>query len=162
MKKRIVTLLAFTTITASLVFGQPSNATPTAPTTAQIVANLVQRLTTLLTLTTAQQTQATTIYTTEQTALSTLGTSRQTAQTALQTAIKANDLTGISTQATQIGNLTTQQVEDEANAEAAFYAILTADQQTKYNQLHSVGLGGRGGPRGGFAGRGLGGVGTRP
>jgi Spy/CpxP family protein refolding chaperone len=117
----------------------------------------------LLTLTTAQQAQATTIYTTEQTALSGLNTSRQTAQTALQTAIKANDLTGIMTQATQIGSLTTQQVEDQAKAEAALYAILTTDQQTKYNQLHSVGLGGRGGPgRGGFGGPGPGNFGTRP
>jgi len=49
----------------------------------------------------------------------------QTAQTALQTAIKANDLTGIISQATQIGNLTTQRVEDEAKADAASYAILT-------------------------------------
>jgi Spy/CpxP family protein refolding chaperone len=149
MKKSIVTVLAVTTISASLVLGQRSGATPTAPTTAQIVANLVQRLTVLLTLTTAQQTQATTIFTTQQTALSTLNTSMQSAQTALQTAIKANDLTGIITQATQIGNLTTQRVEDEAKADAAFYAILTADQQTKYNQLHSVGLGGRGAPGGG-------------
>jgi Spy/CpxP family protein refolding chaperone len=154
MKKRIVTVLAFTTLSASIVFGQASSATPTAP-TAQIVANLVQRLTALLTLTTAQQAQATTIYTTEQTALSDLATSMQTARTALQTAIKANDLTAIITQATQIGSLTTQQVEDQAKAEAAFYAILTTDQQTKYNQLHSVGLGGRGGPgRGGFGGPG--------
>jgi Spy/CpxP family protein refolding chaperone len=149
MKKRIITVFVFTTLSASLVFGQRSNATPAAPTAAQTVANLVQRLTALLTLTTAQQTQATTIYTTQQTALSALRTGMQTAQTALQTAIKANDLTGILTQATQIGNLTTQQVEAQAKAEAAFYAILTADQQTKYDQLHSVGIGGRGGPGGG-------------
>jgi Spy/CpxP family protein refolding chaperone len=162
MKKRIVTVLAFTTLSASVVFGQASNVPPTPPTTAQIVANLVQRLTALLTLTTAQQAQATTIYTTEQTALSSLNTTFETAQTALQTATKANDLTGIVTQATQIGNLTTQQVEDQAKAEAAFYAILTADQQTKYNQLHSLGLGGRGGPGRGLGGPGPGNFGTRP
>ena len=161
MKKSIVTVLAFTTLSVSLVFGQASSTPPTAPTPAQIVANLVQRLTALLTLTTAQQTQATTIYTTEQTALSTLRTSMQTAQTALQTAIKANDLTGINTQATQIGSLTTQQVEAQAKAEATFYAILTTDQQTRYDQLRSAGIG-RGGPGGGFVGRGPGSVGTRP
>jgi Spy/CpxP family protein refolding chaperone len=144
MKKSIVTVVAFTTLSASLVFGQA-----TAPTTDQIVANLVKRLTALLTLTTAQQTQATTIYTAEQTALSGLNTSRQTAQTALEAAIKSNSLTGIITQATQIGSLTTQQVEAQANAEAAFYAILTPDQQTKYSELHSAGVGGRGGPGGG-------------
>jgi Spy/CpxP family protein refolding chaperone len=155
--KRIVTILALTTLSASFVFGQGPARTPTPPTPAQIVANLVQRLTALLTLTTAQQTEATTIFTTEQTAVSALNTSMQTAQAALQTAIKANDLTGIMTQATQIGNLTTQQVEDQAKADAAFYAILTTDQQTKYNQLHAVGLGGRGGPGGpGFGGRGSG------
>ena len=162
MKKHIVTVLAFTTLSASVVFGQASNAAPTAPTTAQIVANLVQRLTALLTLTTAQQGQATTIFTTEQTALSGLNTSFQTAQTALQTATKANDLTGIITQATQIGNLTTQQVEDQAKAQAAFYAILTTDQQTRYNQLHALGLGGRGAPGGGFGGPRPNGFGTRP
>ena len=149
MKKSIVTVLAFTTLSASLVFGQA-----TAPTTDQIVANLVKRLTALLTLTTTEQTQATIIYTAEQTALSGLNTSMQTAQTALQTAIKTNSLTGIITQATQIGSLTTQQVEAQGNAEAAFYAILTPDQQTKYSELHSVGLGGRGGPGGGGRGPG--------
>jgi Spy/CpxP family protein refolding chaperone len=149
MKKSIVTVLAFTTLSASLVFGQA-----TAPTTDQIVSNLVKRLTALLTLTTAQQAQATTIYTTEQTALSGLNTSLQSAQTALEAAIKTNSLTGIITQATQIGSLTTQQVEAQAKAEAAFYAILTPDQQTTYNALHSVGLGGRGGPGGGGRGPG--------
>ena len=157
MKKRIVTVLVFTSLSVSLVFGQATGVTPTAPTTAQIVANLVKRLTAILTLTTAQQTEATTIYTTEQTAVAALKTSMQTAHTALQTAIKANDLTGITTQATQIGSLTTQQVENQAKAQAAFYAILTTDQQTQYNQLHSVGVGGRGGPGGGgFGGRGPG------
>ena len=149
MKKSIVTVLVFTTLSVSLVFGQA-----TASTTDQIVANLVKRLTALLTLTTAQQAQATTIYTTEQTALSGLNTSLQTAQTALEAAIKTNSLTGIITQATQIGSLTTQRVEAQAKAEAAFYAILTPDQQTKYSELHSVGLGGRGGPGGGGRGPG--------
>jgi Spy/CpxP family protein refolding chaperone len=102
-------------------------------------------------LTTAQQTEATTIFTTEQTALSALLTSMQTARTALQTAVQNNDLTGITTQATQIGSLTTQQVEAQGKAGAAFYAILTTDQQTKYGQLQSIGIGGPGGP-GGFGG----------
>jgi hypothetical protein len=45
MKKRIVTVVAFATLSASVVFGQAPTAPPTAPTTAQVVANLVQRLT---------------------------------------------------------------------------------------------------------------------
>jgi len=145
MNKRILTVFAFTTLSASTLFGQPWSTSGTPPTTAQLVTNLVARLTALLTLTTAQQTQATTIFTNEQTAVSALSTSMQTAQTALQTAIKSNDQTGIVTEATQIGALTTQQVEDSAKASAAFYAILTPDQQTKYNELHAVGIGGPGG-----------------
>jgi Spy/CpxP family protein refolding chaperone len=148
MKKYIVTAFALTAFSASLLFGQNDGPAPTA---AQMVTNQVARLTALLTLTTAQQTQATTIFTNEQTALSAINTSLQTANTALQTAIKNNDLTGIITQATQIGAQTTQQVEAQAKADAALYAILTPDQKTKYDELHSVGLGGRGGP-GNFGG----------
>ncbi len=75
----------------------------------------------------------------------------QAAHTALQTAIESNDTASISAQAAQIGTLTTQEVETHATAQAAFYAILTADQQTKYKQLLSAGPRGFGGP-GGFGG----------
>ena len=153
MTQRISKALTFAVFAASLLSAQN---TQTPPTTAQIVANLVARLTTLLTLTSTQQTQATTIFTTEQTALAALRTSIQTAQTALTTAIKANDQAGIATQATAIGNATTQEVEAQAKADAAFYLILTPEQQTKYNELKS-GVGGFGGP--GFGGPGPGGRG---
>jgi Spy/CpxP family protein refolding chaperone len=66
----------------------------------------------------------------------------QAARTALQTAIESNDTAGINAQAAQIGTLTTQEVEAQATARAAFYAILTADQQTKYKQLMAAGPGG--------------------
>jgi len=71
------------------------------------------------------------------------------ARTALKTAVEANDTAGIPAQASQIGSLTTQEVQAEATANAGFYAILTPDQQTKYNQL---GTGLAGGP-GRFRGR---------
>jgi hypothetical protein len=70
-----------------------------------------------------------------------------TARTALQTAVEANDTTGISTQASQIGNLTTQEVTARATADAAFFLILSATQQTIYKTLGGPG-GGRGGPGG--------------
>ena len=124
----------------------------TPPTVAQIVANQVARLSKLLDLTSTQQASATPIFTTEQTALSTLRTSTQTARTALQTAITSNDTASIATASTQIGALTGQEVLAQATASAAFYAILTADQQTKYETLGPLG-GGPGGP-GGFGGPG--------
>lgn len=148
--------LAIATLAASFLMGQTTPSTGTAPTTAQIVANLVARLTTLLTLTTAQQTDASTIFTTAQTALATIRANVQTDQTALQTAITSNDPTAIQTQATAIGNLTTQQIESQATAAAAFYAILTPAQQTQLTQLNKFGLGLPSGP--GF-GPGLGGPG---
>jgi Spy/CpxP family protein refolding chaperone len=146
-------LLAFSTV---LVRAQ-STATP--PTAAQIVANQVARLTKLLDLTSAEQTSATTIFTTEQTALAALRTSMQTARTALKTAITSNDTATIATDAAQIGTLTGQEVAAQATASAAFYAILTADQQTKYETLGPLGggPGGRGGPGGGPGPQGFGG-----
>jgi len=153
MKRRNFTGLAMLAVSASLAFAQSGTHTP--PTPAQMVANQVARLTTLLTLTTAQQASATTIFTAEQTALSGLRTSMDTAHTALTTAVEANDAAGISAAATQTGSLTSQEVLARGTAEAAFYAILTPAQQTTYKALGGPGEGpggGRGGPggRGGF------------
>lgn len=132
-------------LTASVLFGQTPG---TSPTPAQRIAHQVSRLTTLLSLTSAQQTQATAIWTQEQTALSGVRDSMRAAHTALETAVEANDTASIAAQAAQIGELTGQEVSARATAEAAFYAILTADQQTKFKQLP-------GGP-GGFGGHGPG------
>lgn len=123
--------------------------TATAPTIATTVAHQVERLTVLLTLTAAQQTSATTIFTGEQTVLATIQTSLQTAQTALETAVEANSPGAITTAATQIGTLTTQQFEAVGTANATFYAILTADQQTKYKELLASGFLASGFPGGG-------------
>jgi Spy/CpxP family protein refolding chaperone len=159
MQKRILATTAFLAFATMLANAQSTTSTP--PTTAQIVANQVARLTKLLDLTSAQQTQATTIFTTEQTALATYRTSVDTDRTALQTAIKSNDTATIGTESTQIGTLTGQEVLAQATASAAFYAILTADQQSKYDTLGPMmggpdGRGGFGGP-GGPGPRGLGG-----
>jgi Spy/CpxP family protein refolding chaperone len=154
MQKRILTATAFMAFATPLVHAQ----TTTPPTPAQIVSNQVARLTKLLDLTSTQQASATTIFTTEQTALATLRTSMQTARTALQTAIKSNDAAAIGTESTQIGTLTGEEVLAQSTAGAALYAILTADQQAKYDTLGPLGGGpaGFGGPGGpgphGFAG----------
>lgn len=136
--------IALTAITAAFLPAQTTTP-PSPPSIADMVANKVAHLTKLLTLTTDQATQATTIFTTEETALATLRASLQTAQTALKTAVQANSATGITAAATQIGGLDTQQIEARATADAAFYAILTAGQQTIYNELPQGGPGGPGG-----------------
>jgi Spy/CpxP family protein refolding chaperone len=142
---------------ASIVFSQTAATPPNPPTTAQIVANMVTHFTTLLDVTSAQQAQATTIFTTQQTALQALQTPMQIAQAALQTAVKSN--TGLSAAAAQIGSLTAQQVLAQATGAAAFYAILTADQQAKLTELNQPVTGG---PGQGPGGSGPGGPGAPP
>jgi Spy/CpxP family protein refolding chaperone len=121
-----------------------------------MATRLVTRLTTLLDLTAAQQTAATTIFTTEFTTLQPIQSGMQTAQKALATDIQSNNTSGISAGAQTIGSLTEQRVQATATADAAFYALLTAAQQTKVNTLKLQGLGGVGGFRGagGAGGRG--------
>jgi Spy/CpxP family protein refolding chaperone len=105
-------------------------------------------LTTLLTLTTAQQQQATTIFAAAATAAAPLHTSMKAARQALQTAVTGNDAATIDTNAATIGSLTSQLTSVEAKASAAFYQILTPEQQTKLTQFESQGHGGFGGAMG--------------
>jgi Spy/CpxP family protein refolding chaperone len=126
---------------------QPQSTPPDPATQAQ---HHIQFLTKLLALTTAQQQQATTIFTNAATASSALHDQMKTAHQSLQAAIIANNSTNIGTAATTIGGLTTQLVSIEATAQAAFYQILTADQQTtltNFEQSPKHGhFGGPGGP----------------
>jgi Spy/CpxP family protein refolding chaperone len=161
MVNRILKGIVLATLMASMVFSQTATTPPGPPTTAQIVANMVDHFTTLLDLTSSQQALATSIFTTQQTALQALQTPMQAAQTALETAVKSN--TGLSAAATQIGNLTAQQVLAQVTGDAAFYAILTADQQTKLTELNKPGQGGPGqGPGQGPGNGGPGGRGGPP
>jgi hypothetical protein len=116
--------------------GNGSTSTNT-PDIATIVAHEVTFLTHLLDLSAAQQTQATTIFTAALTSITPLQANITTARTALNTAIKANDTATITTQATAIGTLEGQIIAIQAKADAAFFALLTTDQQTK---LTNVGL----------------------
>jgi len=156
MKKSILRLASVAALTTVAMLAQPQlmhagggpGGTGTAPTTdpATIVARQVSFLTTFLTLSTGQATQASTIFTTALTAVQALQTQVETAETALATAIKANATATITTQATALGNLHGQIVAANAKADAAFYLLLTADQKTKLDTLGSnffgAGLGG--------------------
>jgi Spy/CpxP family protein refolding chaperone len=141
---RILKAVVLAALMATLVFAQTTTTPPSPPSIAEIVANQVAHLTKLLDLTSDQQLQATTIFTTQQTGLQGLQTSMQTAQTALQTAITSNSATGLTAAATVIGNLTAQQTLIQATGTAAFYAILTSDQQTKFTELNNPPQGGPG------------------
>lgn len=133
----LVPLLLIIGLAASSLFAQKGG----PPDPATHVQRHVQRLTTLLSLTPAQQQQATTIFTNAMNGGASFHTDMKTAHENLQTAIKNNDQNGIAAAATTIGNLTSQMIAAHAKAQAAFYQILTPDQQTKLGQLESEGEG---------------------
>jgi Spy/CpxP family protein refolding chaperone len=109
----------------------------------------IATMTTLLSLSSGQQAQATSIYAAAHTAQKGIQTSMRTAQTALSAAIKKNDVATIDTLTAQMGTLHAQNLAIQSKAEAGFYATLSAEQQTKYDTLHHGGFGGPGGgPRG--------------
>jgi Spy/CpxP family protein refolding chaperone len=118
------------------------------PDPATMVANRVARLTTLLSLTTAQASQATTIFTNAVTATAALQTTLATDRDSLKTAVKSNLTSTIDQLAASIGTLQGQSLGIQSKADAAFYAILTADQKTKFDQLGDHGGPGFGGPGG--------------
>ena len=144
MMKSMTKIAAIAALTAAAVCAQEprghgsgggGGTSTNPPDVATIVARQVSFLTTLLTLSTGQATQATTIFTTALNSITPIETKIDTAQTALSTAIKANDTAGITTQAAAIGTGEGQIVAIQANADAAFYALLTADQKTKLTNL---------------------------
>src|SRR3954452_2354817 len=108
MKKPMTKIAAIAALTAVALCAQEprghgrgggnDNANP--PDVATVVARQVTFLTTLLTLSTGQATQATTIFTTALNAITPIETQITTAQTALSTAITANDTAAITTQST--------------------------------------------------------------
>ena len=121
----------------------------TPPSPATIAQHEVQRYTTLLTLTPAQVEQATTYFTAEATARQNARASERTAHQALEAAVKANDSAVIQSTSATLGQMSAEATSAHAVARAQFYAILTAEQKTKYDQLeqeHMMGGGFHGPP----------------
>jgi Spy/CpxP family protein refolding chaperone len=95
----------------------------------------VQMLTRVLSLTSDQQQQALTIFTNSETSSAGIHDSMKTAHESLASAVKTNDAAAIGQAATTIGNLTTEMVTTHAKADGAFYALLTPDQQAKFDKF---------------------------
>lgn len=111
-------------------------------------ANRVAFLSGYLSLTDNQRTQATAIFTAADTALATLQGQETTARDALRTAVRANRGDAeLDRLAAALGVIEGQQAGTSAKAEARFYALLTADQKTRYDALGNRGPGGGGGGR---------------
>jgi Spy/CpxP family protein refolding chaperone len=105
-------------------------------------------MTTLLALTADQQTQAASIFTQAASAEATAHDALKTAEQNLHTATKTGN-GNIDQLAATVGALTGQIAAIRAKADAAFYQILTADQQSKLTQFEADGPGGPRPPGGG-------------
>ena len=101
------------------------------PKTEAKATKYLNSLNTLLALTPSQQQQAATIFTAAVTAHSAIRSNMKAARQSLTTAIMNNDSGGIGQASMAIGSLTAQLTAAGANANAAFYQILTTDQKNK-------------------------------
>lgn len=105
-----------------------------------------------LSLTDAQKTQAQTIFTAADTALQTANGTLTAARTALNASIKNNPADAeVDRLAAAVGTVEGQIAAIRTKAEVKFYALLTAEQKTKYDQLLSGN--GQGAPGSGFGRR---------
>jgi Spy/CpxP family protein refolding chaperone len=100
-------------------------------------ARYLNSLTALLALTTAQQQQALAIFTNAAGTRASVHSSLKTARKALSDAVKSNDTGAISQASTALGALTSQHISNGALANAAFFQLLTPDQQTRLSQFRS-------------------------
>ncbi len=142
--KKLVTLVLATMIAIPL-FGQTS---PKPPTPAERAQHQVKALTTLLSLTSAQQQQATTIYISAAKAEQAIHQSEKDVQESLHSAIKNNDTATIDEISSTLAQSMAQSTSIKAKADAAFYQILSVEQQSKFSDLESQHLGGLDGPGG--------------
>src|SRR5579872_261145 len=116
-RSQLISLLTAGFLASALILALNSASAQNGPAR---VAHHVQMLTKVLSLSSAQQQQATTIFTNAAASEQTLHASMKTAHESLKQAIAANNSSAIDQNATSIGNLTTQMVSTRAKAQAAF------------------------------------------
>jgi Spy/CpxP family protein refolding chaperone len=126
--------------------GPPMDGNPPDP--QAMINRRVDFLATMLNLTDTQKTKAIAIFTDAHTSSQSVRSNLRTNHDALADAVKKNDTAAIDTLALTAGTLVGQLTAIESKADAAFYAILTPDQQTKYDAMPHRGPGGPGGPGG--------------
>jgi periplasmic protein CpxP/Spy len=141
--KKTALLLAFACaiLTAPAIFAQTPAADAPPENGAAHGQRMIQHrlayMTTVLSLTTAQQAQVKSVLTAAVANGSTTHGSMKTAHDNLKTAIHANDPAGMEQAASTIGNLMAQEELARAKTEAAIYQLLTPEQQTKMAALES-------------------------
>lgn len=142
--KRFIAASILSLLTISS-FGQNP---PAPPSPSDMAQHQVKRLTVLLSLTSNQQQQANTIYTNAAKAEQSIHQGEKALHDSLRAAVKNNDSAAIDQLTSTLAQSMAQATSIHAKADAAFYQILTADQQTRMSDLESEHLEGVGGPGG--------------
>lgn len=155
MKKLTFSLVASAVAATALLAQPPARRGDTPPDPAAFVERRVNFLAKLLNLTEDQQARATSIFTAAGEAVQAVNANLAAPREALAEAIKTNSVAAIDQAAGEIGRLHGQVTAIQAKADAAFYAILTPEQRTKYDALPRRGPGSGFGP-GGFGPGGFG------
>jgi Spy/CpxP family protein refolding chaperone len=122
------------------------------PDPAEMVQMRIERMNETLKLNKDQQKKISAIYMDAQKANQEVMGGMREANQAIAAAIKSNDTNAMSQAANTVGTLTAQMTVNNAKAEAAVYALLTPDQQGKYQPMgmgRGMGMGGGQGRRGG-------------
>ena len=147
-------LLTAGALSAALVLAQPPPGPGGAPPDPQTMIQMrVGFLANALTLTDDQKAKATTILTDAFTASQSTRASERTNRQAISDAVKQNNTASIDQLSLTAGTLAGQLVAIDAKANAAIYAMLTPDQQTKFDTMPHGGPGGGGPGPAGFRGR---------
>jgi Spy/CpxP family protein refolding chaperone len=148
MKTNLLKAIVLLALTSA--FAQAQRRTPPDP--AQMVQHRVDFLTKQLSLNPQQQQQATSIFTEAANGAKSFHDQMRTAHQNLQAAVEKNDTAGIEQNSNTIGNLTAQMIAAHAKADAAFYATLNPEQQSKMKEMEAHhgpgmrGMPGHGGP----------------
>ena len=100
-------------------------------------AKYVSSLTAALSLSPSQQQQALTIFSQAASVRTNIKTQAKAARKSLSDAVRTGDAGGISQLSTVIANLKAQRISAGASAHAAFYQLLTPDQQSQTLQFRA-------------------------
>jgi Spy/CpxP family protein refolding chaperone len=149
MKKTGMILALACMLAVPAVFAQTADTSAAPPRGGDRGGHMIQHrlnyLTTVLSLTPAQQTQVKTVLTNASASGSATHASMKAAHTNLKAAIHSNDAASMEQASNTIGTLMAQELLARSKTEAAIYQLLTPEQQTKMTQLESLGRrGGRG------------------
>jgi Spy/CpxP family protein refolding chaperone len=125
------------TLVAMIAIPMAAQTLPQPPSAGEMVQHQVKTFTALLNLTSLEQQQAKTIYASAAKAEQTLHEGEKQAREALRVAVRNNDTSAIDQVSATLGQSMAESTSIRAKADAAFYQILTPEQQSRLSDLES-------------------------